>query len=118
MNSIIVDDNKMARMAMKKLVEQVKDLSVSAECENAMDAYNVINKEPVDLLLLDIEMPGMTGIELTRHLGKKKPFIIFTTAKTDYAVEAFELNVVDYLVTPVDPARFMQAIDKVREAKE
>jgi len=116
MNSIIVDDNKMARMAMKKLVEQVKDLKLVAECENAMDAYNVLNKESVDLLLLDIEMPGTTGIELTRNLGKQKPFIIFTTAKKDYAVEAFELNVVDYLVKPVDPGRFIQAIDKVREA--
>jgi len=103
-------------MAMKKLVEQVKELNVTAECENAMEAYNVINKGPVDVLLLDIEMPGMTGIELTRNLGKKKPFIIFTTGKTNYAVEAFELNVVDYLVKPVDPARFIQAIDKVKQA--
>jgi DNA-binding LytR/AlgR family response regulator len=58
----------------------------------------------------------MSGIELTRNLGKKRPFIIFTTGKTNYAVEAFELNVVDYLVKPVDPARFIQAIDKVRQA--
>jgi DNA-binding LytR/AlgR family response regulator len=106
----------MARMAMKKLVEQVKELKLTAECENAMEAYNVINKGPVDVLLLDIEMPGMSGIELTRNLSKKRPFIIFTTGKTDYAVEAFELNVVDYLVKPVDPARFIQAIDKVKQA--
>ena len=105
-------------MAMKKLVEQVKDLKVTAECENAMEAYNVINKDPVDILLLDIEMPGMSGIELTRNLSKKKPFIIFTTGKTDYAVEAFELNVVDYLVKPVEPARFIQAIDKVKQAMD
>jgi two-component system, LytTR family, response regulator len=108
----------MARMAMKKLVEQVKDLKVTAECENAMEAYNIINKDPVDVLLLDIEMPGMSGIELTRNLSKKKPFIIFTTGKTDYAVEAFELNVVDYLVKPVEPARFIQAMDKVRQAMD
>jgi len=103
-------------MAMKKLVEQVKELKLTAECENAMEAYNIINKGAVDVLLLDIEMPGMSGIELTRNLGKKRPFIIFTTGKTNYAVEAFELNVVDYLVKPVDPARFIQAIDKVRQA--
>jgi DNA-binding LytR/AlgR family response regulator len=106
----------MARMAMKKLVEQVKELKLTAECENAMEAYNIINKGAVDVLLLDIEMPGMSGIELTRNLGKKRPFIIFTTGKTNYAVEAFELNVVDYLVKPVDPARFIQAIDKVKQA--
>src|SRR5215467_5691485 len=118
MNCIIVDDNPMARMAMKKLVEQVKDLSLVAECENAMEAYNLVKKKPVDLLLLDIEMPGMTGIELTKNLGKNKPFIIFTTAKTDYAVDAFELNVVDYLVKPIEPSRFLKAVDRAKEAIE
>jgi len=118
MNCIIVDDNKMARMAMKKLVEQVRDLRVVAECEDAMEAYNFLSKQSADLLLLDIEMPGMTGIELTKNLGKKGPFIIFTTAKTNYAIDAFELNVVDYLVKPVEPARFIRSIDRVKEAIE
>lgn len=118
MRCIIVDDNVMARMAMKKLTDQVKDISVVAECENAMGAYNIISKEPVDLLLLDIEMPGMSGIELIKNLGKKSPFIIFTTAKTNYAVDAFELNVVDYLVKPIELPRFLKAIDRVKEATE
>lgn len=118
MRCIIVDDNVMARMAMKKLTDQVKDISVVAECENAMEAYNIISKEPVDLLLLDIEMPGMSGIELIKNLGKKSPFIIFTTAKTNYAVDAFELNVVDYLVKPIELPRFLKAIDRVKEATE
>jgi len=118
MNCLIVDDNKMARMAMKQLVSQVNDLVLAGECDNAMDAYNVVNKEPVDLLLLDIEMPGMTGLELTKNLGSKSPLIIFTTAKTDYAVAAFELNVVDYLIKPVSPARFLQAIEKAKEVNE
>src|SRR5687768_13417695 len=116
MNCIIVDDNKMARMTMKQLVSQVKDLELVEECADAMEAYNTINKEDVDLILLDIEMPGMTGLELIRNLGNKRPLIIFTTAKTDYAVEAFELNVVDYLVKPVTPARFLQAIERANEA--
>lgn len=116
MNCIIVDDNKMARMTMKQLVSQVKDLQLVQECADAMEAYNTINKEDVDLILLDIEMPGMTGLELIRNLGNKRPLIIFTTAKTDYAVEAFELNVVDYLVKPVTPARFLQAIERANEA--
>jgi DNA-binding LytR/AlgR family response regulator len=106
----------MARMAMKQLVSQVKDLELVKECADAMEAYNAISKEPVDLLLLDIEMPEMTGLELIKNLGNKKPLIIFTTAKKDYAVEAFELNVVDYLVKPVSPARFLQAIDRATEA--
>ncbi len=118
MKCVIVDDNPMARMAMKKLAEQVKDISVVAECENAMEAYNIVSKQPVDLLLLDIEMPGMSGIELTKNLGKKSPFIIFTTAKTNYAVDAFELNVVDYIVKPVELPRFLKAFDRVKEAME
>ena len=105
-------------MAMKKIVEQVSGLSLVAECENAIEAYNLINKKPVDLLLLDIEMPGMTGLELTKNLGHKSPFIIFTTAKRNYAVDAFELNVIDYLVKPIDPGRFLKAIERVKEAME
>jgi DNA-binding LytR/AlgR family response regulator len=118
MHCLIVDDNTIARMAMKKLVEQVDDLVLVGECQNAVEAYNIVNKEHVDLLLLDIEMPGLSGIELTKNLGKKSPFIIFTTAKTNYAVDAFELNVVDYLVKPIEPARFLKAVERVREAME
>ena len=75
MNCIIVDDNLMARMAMRKLIEQVKDLSLVAECENAMAAYNIVNQGPVDVLFLDIEMPGMTGIEAVKAIKKELPHI-------------------------------------------
>jgi DNA-binding LytR/AlgR family response regulator len=108
----------MARMAMKQLITQVKSLELVAECSDAMEAYNHLSTDDIDLLLLDIEMPGMTGLELTKKLGIKSPLIVFTTAKTDYAVEAFELNVVDYLVKPVAPARFLQAIEKAKEVFE
>jgi DNA-binding LytR/AlgR family response regulator len=102
-------------MAMKQLVKQVQMLDLVAECSDVMQAYNYLNTDHIDLLLLDIELPGMTGIELTKKLGNKKPLIIFTTAKTEYAVEAFELSVVDYLVKPVSFARFLQAIEKAKE---
>ena len=115
MRCLIVDDNQLARMAMKQLVNQVQMLELVAECNDAMQAYNYLNNGQVDLLFLDIEMPGMTGIELTKKLGNKRPLIIFTTAKTDYAVEAFELNVVDYIVKPVSLARFLQAVEKAKE---
>ena len=115
MNCLIVDDNKIARTTMKQLASQVKDIIITGECANAMDAYNLLQEQPVDLILLDIEMPGMTGLELTKNLGNKKPIIIFTTSKKEYAAEAFELNVADYIVKPVTPARFIQAIDKARE---
>ncbi len=115
MNTLIVDDNKIARTTMKHLASQVKDLELVGECTNAIDAYNLLLEQPVDLILLDIEMPGMTGLELTKNLGSKKPVIIFTTSKKEYAAEAFELNVADYILKPVTTTRFIQAIDKARE---
>jgi DNA-binding LytR/AlgR family response regulator len=115
MNCLIVDDNKIARTTMKHLASQVNDITVVGECANAMDAYNLMQEQPVNLVLLDIEMPGMTGLELTKNMGNKRPVIVFTTSKKEYAAEAFELNVADYIVKPVTPARFIQAIDKARE---
>jgi DNA-binding LytR/AlgR family response regulator len=114
-NTLVVDDNKLARMAMVQLSSQVKELVVLAECATAMEAYHILQDQPVDLLLLDIEMPDMTGIELTRLLIGQSPVIVFTTGNKDYAVEAFDLKVADYLVKPVTPARFLQAVEKVKE---
>jgi DNA-binding LytR/AlgR family response regulator len=88
------------------------------ECADAIDAYNLMQAQPVDLLFLDIEMPGMTGLELTKNLLKKRPIIIFITSKREYAADAFDLNVVDYIIKPVTSARFIQAVDKAREVLE
>lgn len=118
MKCLIVDDNKMARMALKQLVSQIQSLEIVAECANAMEAYNQLGTTQIDVLFLDIEMPGISGIDLIKKLGNKKPLIIFTTAKKDYAVEAFELNVVDYLVKPVSQARLLQAVEKAQEAQD
>ncbi|WP_121352362.1 LytR/AlgR family response regulator transcription factor [Flavisolibacter nicotianae] len=116
MKCLIVDDNKMARMALKQLVSQIQTLELVGECSNAIEAYNQLANGPIDLLFLDIEMPDISGIDLIKKLGNKKPLIIFTTAKKEYAVEAFELNVVDYLVKPVSQARLLQAVEKAQEA--
>jgi len=115
MKCIIVDDNKMARMALKQLVSQLSNVDLVAECNDAVEALDILNSSQVDLLLLDIEMPGMTGLDLIKKLGNTKPLIIFTTAKKDYAVEAFELNVIDYLIKPIALPRLKQAIDKPRK---
>ncbi|MCW3089813.1 MAG: DNA-binding response regulator [Ferruginibacter sp.] len=115
MDCLIIDDNKMARTAMNQLILKVTDLTVVGECADAMEAYNLLQAKSVDILFLDIEMPEMTGLELTRHLGDKKPVIIFTTSKKEYAVDAFELNVADYIVKPVTAPRFLQAVEKARE---
>lgn len=118
MNCLIVDDNKIARTIIKQLASQVKDVVIVGECADAMEAYNILQQQPVDVFLLDIEMPGMSGLELTENLGNKRPIIIFTTSKKEYAAEAFELNVADYIVKPVTLARFIQAIDKARTVLE
>jgi DNA-binding LytR/AlgR family response regulator len=118
MNSLIVDDNAIARSTLSHLASQVTDLTVICEYCNAMDAYNHLQTMDVDLLFLDIEMPEMSGLELTRNLKNKDTVIIFTTSKKEYAVEAFELNVADYLLKPVTPGRFLQAVNKAREILE
>ncbi len=115
MNALIIDDNKMSRMSLNQLAGRIGDLAIVAECASAMEAYNRLLSEPVDLLLLDIEMPGMSGLELTRNLVNRRPLIIFITSKKEYAADAFDLNVVDYIIKPVSGSRFIQAIDKARE---
>ncbi|MBS1574059.1 MAG: response regulator transcription factor [Bacteroidetes bacterium] len=115
---LIVDDNKIARTTLAQLATHVKDLEVAAECADALEAYSILQKQSIDLLLLDIEMPGMTGLELIKNLGNNRPVIVFTTSNKEYAAEAFKLNVADYIVKPVTPDRFIQAIDKVREILE
>lgn len=115
MNALIVDDNLIARATLKQLAIQIKDLIVVAECPSAIEAYNYLQTQSVDLLLLDIEMPGMTGLELTQNLGDKRPIIVFITSKREYAVEAYELNVADYITKPVTPSRFIKAIEKVKD---
>ena len=114
MNCIIVDDNKMARLALAGLVSEIDFLDLKHQCEDAISAFNILQKEPIDLVFLDIEMPGMTGLELLRNL-EKKPLVIFCTAKEHYAVEAFELNVADYIVKPYSKARFLAAVSRARE---
>ena len=111
---LVVDDNKMARLAIQQLISQVEFLDCVGECASAIEAFNFLKQNEVDLLFLDIEMPNMTGIELTRQLTQR-PLIIFTTSKKEYAAEAFELNVVDYIVKPITVARFMAATERAKE---
>ena len=115
MELLIIDDNKIARTTLRQMVSQVKELTVAGECATAMEAYNFLQGKTVDLLLLDIEMPGMNGLELTHSLGSNSPVIVFTTSKKEYATQAFDLNVADYLLKPVTVPRYIQEIEKVKE---
>ncbi len=116
MNCLIIDDNSIARTTLRQLVSLHEDLNLVAECADAVEAYQAMLDHQVDLLLLDIEMPGMSGIELAKTLANKQVIIVFTTFQRDYAAEAFDLNVADFITKPIMPVRFLQAIDKAREA--
>ena len=113
MTCIIVDDNPLARTALKQLTEHIEQLEVVAEFDNAVAAYNFLQKQSIDALFLDVEMPDMTGIELLQNLSERPP-VILCTSKKDYAAEAFALNVVDYVVKPVTLPRFIAAFEKLK----
>ncbi len=91
---------------------QVPELEVLATCRTAINAFQVLQSMEVDLLLVDIKMPGLAGTDLVRSL-KKPPMVIFTTAYQEHAVEGFDLNAIDYLLKPIALPRFLKAIDKV-----
>jgi DNA-binding LytR/AlgR family response regulator len=113
MNCLIVDDNKIARMLLMEFVSKMKQLTIVGECTNGVEAYDFLATNPVDLVFLDVEMPGMSGIELLQSLTKK-PIVIFLTAKKSYAIDAFDLNVADYIVKPVTLPRLLQAVEKAQ----
>ena len=114
MKALIVDDNDIARTTLAHLAKQVPNLTIINEFSNAIETYNYLQSNSVDLIFLDIEMPEMTGIELTKNLSGKDVIIIYTTSNKEYALEAFELNIADYLLKPVMPARFLQAVSKAQ----
>ena len=108
---IIVDDEYLAQKLLQDYVSKVGNLQLVATCSNAIEAMNVLKENEVDIMLLDIQMPDLTGLELVKSL-EKKPAVIFTTAYSEYAVDAFNLAVTDYLLKPFDFQRFVQAINK------
>lgn len=118
MKALIVDDNEIARTTLAHLAKQIPNLTIVNEYSNAIEAYNHLQTNHVDLIFLDIEMPEMTGIELTKNLSGKDVIIIFTSSNKEYALEAFELNIADYILKPVMPARFLQAVSKAQSIFE
>jgi DNA-binding LytR/AlgR family response regulator len=111
---IIVDDEPLSRDVLRGYIERVKDLELLAACRDAAEANQVLLEEHVDILFLDIQMPGLTGISLARSLSNA-PLIIFATAYPRYAVEGFDLEAVDYLVKPFSFERFLKAINRALE---
>ena len=111
---VIVDDEPIAREILISFVEKTPNLELIKSCKNATEAIDVLQKETIDLFFLDINMPEITGLSLAKIINKKSK-IIFTTAYRDYAVDGFNLNVVDYLLKPIAFDRFLQAVQKVFE---
>lgn len=114
MTVIIVDDERLARTGLRTLLEKYDDLEIVAEASNADEALELIEEKKPDLLFLDIQMPEKTGFELLEMLPVV-PEVIFTTAYDEYALKAFEINALDYLMKPIDPKRLEDTMKKVRE---
>lgn len=108
---IIIDDEPLARALIEAHIDKIPNLEVIANCVNALEGFEVLKSRQVDLIFLDIQMPLLTGIEFLKSLSNP-PKVIFTTAYREYAIESYELEVVDYLLKPISFDRFFKAINK------
>jgi two-component system, LytTR family, response regulator len=116
MNVLIVDDEPLARDGMRMLLEEEPGIATIAEARNGPEAVALIRERRPDLALLDVQMPGMDGFGVLKELGADSmPPVIFVTAHDKYAIQAFEVNAIDYLLKPVTRERFSQALARVRE---
>lgn len=108
---MVVDDEPLAIRLLEKHIQQFSQLELVASCWNAIEAFEILKKEEIDLIFLDIQMPGLTGIDFLKSLNNP-PAVVFTTAYREYAVESYELDVIDYMLKPVTMERFFRAINK------
>lgn len=114
MRTLIVDDEQPSRERLRQLLAGTDDLEIVGEAEDGLEALERVGELQPDLILLDIQMPGCSGLEVAASLARPRPAIIFCTAFDQYAVDAFELQAVDYLLKPVNRARLQAALDRVR----
>ncbi len=118
MRCIVIDDEPLARMLIEGYISRIDGLKLVRSFSNAVEAFGFLQvNEPVDVLFLDIQMPQMTGIEFLKSL-KQPPKVIFTTAYRKYAIDAFDLDVVDYLLKPVSFERFLRSIGKIYQFRQ
>lgn len=111
-NALIIDDERLARMELRKLLGDHEDIEVIGEASNVDEAIKLIQELNPDLIFLDVQMPAKTGFDLLEELEKTPP-VIFTTAHNEYAIRAFEVNALDYLLKPIDPKRLSDAVQKL-----
>lgn len=114
---LIVDDEPLARELIRGHVEKLENFEIVAECSDAMKALNVLREKQVDLIFMDIQMPQITGIEFLKTL-KHPPKVIITTAYREFALDGFELDVVDYLIKPITFERFLKSVNKYYQVSQ
>lgn len=114
MRAIIIDDERLARQELKNLLSVYKDIEIIAECNNAQSAKEKIAELNPDVIFLDMQMPGKTGLELIEEVSAL-PDVVFVTAHDEYAIKAFEVNAFDYLLKPVSPERLAETIKKLTQ---
>jgi DNA-binding LytR/AlgR family response regulator len=115
MNCIIVDDDQMMRLDLENKISQTTVLNLVGSCGSAMEAAELLMTENVDLIFLDVLMPGMTGLDFVKTLAASKPEIIMITSNKDFAVEAFEYDVTDFLLKPFTYERFLKGVSKAKK---
>lgn len=117
MKALIIDDERLARMELARLLKKHPEIEIVGECSNAEEGIAAIQSKDPDLIFLDIQMPGMNGFEMLSQL-EKVPKVIFVTAYDEYALKAFEVNALDYLLKPVEEERLSEAIQKFMDEEE
>jgi two-component system, LytTR family, response regulator len=115
MKALIIDDERLARAEVRRLLDDFNWVKVVGEAENAEQALALIQSQAPDLVFLDVQMPGKTGFDLIEEIRGEMPRVIFTTAYDEFALRAFEVNALDYLMKPITPDRFAAALSRVRE---
>jgi DNA-binding LytR/AlgR family response regulator len=115
MKCLIIDDEPLARTLMESYVRRMEKLTLVKSCSNALEAFPILQQKQIDLVFLDIQMPQLTGIDLLKSL-KDKPKVILTTAYREYAAEAYDLDVIDYLLKPLTFDRFLRAVGKIYQS--
>ncbi len=113
-NCLIIDDEQLARKLLEEFVSKIPRLELKGMCKDPLEAMEIMQREQIDILFLDIQMPELTGVEFLKTL-QSKPAVIFTTAYSEYALEGYQLDVIDYLVKPFPFDRFVKAVNKATE---
>lgn len=114
LKTLVVDDEPLAQNILRKYAEGIKSIKIEGYCNDAVEAIEILEKQSIDLIFLDINMPKLTGIEFLKTI-KNPPLVILTTAYTDYAMEGYELDVLDYLAKPFSFPRFLKSVQKAEQ---